>query len=111
MQGCIVESQFGQGFAKRLIVVALDWKQPGKNPWLDFLESGQRLNGRSRGQRNGIANPGRFNFLDARNDKTHLARAELIGGFAFGGKDAHIIGLKGTPGGHYLNFGSSFDGT
>ena len=78
MQRRVVEAKLLQRLSKILVFVRVDREQPGENAWLDLLESRQRrLTGfPRRGQR--IADRRTVDILDAGDDKTDLARAQLV---------------------------------
>ena len=81
VQRRIVELELLQRVAQRVVLAGLGRIEPGEHLRLDFLEAGQRLGrggGRAAGagldQRDGVADLGGLQFLDAGDDVAHLAR-------------------------------------
>jgi hypothetical protein len=76
LQRGVVELEFFQRFAQRVVLVGFDRIQTGKYLRLDFLETGQRLGGLAVGRGDRIADLGGLQFLDAGNDEADLAGAQ-----------------------------------
>ena len=70
----VVQMQFFQRVAQRLVLVGFHRIEAGKNLRLDFLEAGQRLGGRLVRERDRIADLCGLEFLDAGDDEAHFAR-------------------------------------
>ena len=83
VQRRIVELELFERIAQRVVLAGLGRIEPGENLRLDLLEAGQRLGRGGRraacaglDQRDGVADLGGLQFLDAGDDVAHLAGFE-----------------------------------
>ncbi len=99
MQRGIVELQFFQRIAQRVVLIGLGGVQAGEHLGLYFLEARQRLAGRAEVvgqlllQGDGVAHLGGLQLLDACNDVTHLARLQRLARQVGRCEDAQVIGV------------------
>ena len=103
LQGCVVELQFFQRLAQRVVLVGFDWVEPGKHLRLDFLEAGQCSRGLAAHMRDGIANLGRPQFLDAGNDETDLPGRQRIAILRFRREHTDVLDRKLRTGRHQFD--------
>ena len=78
VQRSVVELQLVERIAQRLVLVGLDRIEAREHLRLDFLESRQRRGRGSVRERDRVADLGRVDFLDARDDEADVARGELV---------------------------------
>ena len=87
----IVELQFHESLAQRVVLVAFNRIEASKDLGLDFLKARQRLGRTVDRGRDGVAHASVFEFLDARNDEAHFARGKGIADLGLGREDAHLF--------------------
>ena len=110
VQRSIVELELFQRVAQRLVLAGFGRVQAGKHLGLDFLETGQGLGGgegraarAALDQRDGVAHPGRLQFLDAGNDVAHLAGFQRLARLVVRREHAQLLGVVGRFAGHQLD--------
>ena len=110
MQRRIIELELFQRVAQRIVFTGLSRVQPGKHLGLNFLKARQRLGGRGGSasgawfdERHRVAHLGRLQFLDARDDVTHLARLQKGARLVGGREHAQVVGVVHGARGHHLD--------
>src|SRR5471030_783873 len=96
----VVELQFFQRIAQRVVLVGLDREQAGEHLRLDFLEARQRRGGRTVGQRDGVADLGDLQFLDAGDDEAHLPGRQRLQRHRTRREHADVLDQLHRIGGH-----------
>ena len=89
----VVQAQFSQRVAQRLVIAGRDRIQPGEYHRLDGLEPRQRRS-RTGHFGNRIAHPRVGHVLDVGHHKSYFARAEFVHRHRFGGEHADALHLK-----------------
>ena len=85
-------SNFGSLFiAQRVVLIRFHRKEAGKHLRLHRLETGERFLGRFLRKRYGVAHASVLQFLDARDDETHLARGKRFAHLALRRKDTDLL--------------------
>ena len=108
VQRGIVEFEFFECVAQRVVFAGFSRVQAGKNLGLDFLKTWQRLSRRAQvvGQLffecDGVAHLRRLQFLDACNDVAHFTGFERSAGLVRGGENAQIVCVIHSVGRHHL---------
>ncbi len=74
VQRRIVQFELVERVAQRFVLVGFHRVEPGEHLRLDVLEAGQRGCCRPRRERHRVADLGRVDLLDARDDETDFAR-------------------------------------
>ena len=108
-QGRIVELELLEGVAELVVFAGFGGVQAREHLRLDFLEAGQGLGGGAGVvgqlflQRDGIAHFGRLQFLDAGDQKAHLAGRELLARHRLGREHADLLERVDGVGGHHAD--------
>ena len=89
MQRRIIQTQFLQGIAQVLVIVAADRIKTREHPRLDLFESGQACGAGAIGQGHRVPHRGAIDFLDAGNQETHLAGLQTRSIKGLGRKNTH----------------------
>jgi hypothetical protein len=106
MQGCIVEPELVQGFAKILVVLRIDREHAGEYARLHLLESWQCRDARLSVQGQRVADRRAIDFLDACDQEADLARAEPLSLRHLRRKAAHLVRVMAAAGGHHPDSGA-----
>ena len=109
VQRAVVELELLQRVAQLVVLAGLGRVQAGEHLRLDLLEAGQRLGGRAGVvrqlllERDGVADLGGLQLLDAADDEAHLAGLEHLARHRLRREHAHLLDRVDGVAGHHAH--------
>ena len=109
VQRAVVELELLERVAQLVVLAGLGRIQPGEHLRLDLLEARQRLGGRAGVvrelllERDGVADLGGLQLLDAANDEAHLAGPKHLARRRLGREHAHLLDRVDGVAGHHAH--------